>query len=73
MPSAKEQGDANRRHVDEMAALIRELKGLINNDLRERSLVARIRQLGHPDVDGLRKAVRDARKKPGAPGRRNDT
>ena len=68
--SAPDRGQAKRRQADEMAALIRELKTLVDNDLRERSIVARIRQLGHPDVDGLLKAVRDGRNKPATAGRR---
>lgn len=70
--AAPDRGEAKRRQIDEMAALIRELKTLVDNDLRERAVVARIRQLGHPDVDGLLRAVRDGRKKPGAPGGRSD-
>jgi hypothetical protein len=50
-----------RRHADAMAAAIRELKTLVDNDLRERALIARLRELGHPDVDGLVRAVREGR------------
>lgn len=60
-PTAAEQGAANRRTVDETAALIRELKTLVDNDLRERGILARLRDLGHPDVEGLRKAIADGR------------
>jgi len=60
-PTPTEQGVVNRRTVDETAALIRELKTLIDNDLRERSILARLRDLGHPDVDGLRRAIADGR------------
>lgn len=62
-PTPEEQGAANRRAVDEMAALIRELKSLVDNDMRERSICARLRDLGHPDVEGLRKAIADGRAK----------
>lgn len=55
------RGEANRRTADAIAALVRELKGLIDNDLRERSVLARLRELGHPDVDGLAKAIADGR------------
>lgn len=58
---APERGDARRRQADAMADAIRELKGLVDNDLRERSLIARLRDLGHPDVDGLVRAVRESR------------
>jgi hypothetical protein len=58
---APARGDAMRRHADAMAAAIRELKTLVDNDLRERALIARLRELGHPDVDGLVRAVREGR------------
>lgn len=60
-PTPAEQGEANRRTADAIAALVRELNGLIDNDLRERSVLARLRELGHPDVDGLAKAIADGR------------
>jgi hypothetical protein len=59
--AAPDRADALRRRVDETAKLIAELKTLVDNDLRERSLVARLRDLGHPDVDGLRKAIAESR------------
>lgn len=59
--AAPDRAASLRRRVDEQAALIRELKTLIDNDLRERSIVARLRDLGHPDVDGLRKAIAESR------------
>lgn len=59
--AAPDRGEAKRRSTDETARLIAELKTLVDNDLRERSIVARLRDLKHPDVDGLLRAVRDAR------------
>lgn len=59
--AAPDRADALRRRVDETAKLIAELKTLVDNDLRERGILARLRDLGHPDVDGLRKAIADGR------------
>lgn len=59
--AAPDRADALRRRVDDIAKLIAELKTLVDNDLLERSVLARLRDLGHPDVDGLMRAVRESR------------
>lgn len=59
--AAPDRADALRRSSEEMGRLIVELKSLVDNDLRERSIVARLRELHHPDVDALLRAVRESR------------
>ena len=54
--------ERRRRAINETELLIRQLKTLSDeNDPRERSILARLRDLGHPDVEGLRKAIADGR------------
>lgn len=59
--SAPDRAAALRRQSDLIAGAVRELKTLVDNDLRERSLVARLRELGHPDVGALLRSVRASR------------
>jgi hypothetical protein len=59
---ARQLGAERRaRERVEMAALIRELRSLVDNDLREKSILARLRVLGHPDVDELQRAAAASR------------
>jgi hypothetical protein len=50
-PVAKAQREERHRKArEETAAVIRELRSLVDNDLRERVLVDRLRELGQPDI-----------------------
>lgn len=61
---SKLSADANRKHADKLAELIRELKDEPPpNPRRERELLEAIKGLNHPDVDGLIQAIRDKRAK----------
>jgi hypothetical protein len=56
--------DRNRKQVDALAVLIRELKDEPPpNTQRERELVEAIKKAGHPDVEGLVQTVREKRAK----------
>lgn len=57
--------DRNRKHVDGLAMLIRELKGEpAPKPERERVLIEQIRHMHHPDVDALVTAIRERRAGP---------
>jgi hypothetical protein len=56
----KERAARIAREAAESAALIRELNSLIDNDLREASIAARLRELGH-DVPALLREARNRR------------
>lgn len=65
-----EAGDGNRRHVDELRDAIRRIKGSANPD-SERDLIQKLRDLKHPDVEGLLEALRTKGvKQPGSRARR---
>lgn len=60
------QGDTNRRHVDRLAAVIRELKDSIHDDIdpdRERELVKMLELYEHPEPKGFLAWLADAREK----------
>lgn len=75
-PSCKARGVAmqperNRKHVDALAELIREFKSdPPPHPDREAELVAHMRLMHHPDVDGLVQAVKNRRENSGATSRR---
>lgn len=54
--------DNSRQHVERLGALIRELKAS-SDPGSERDLIKQLGKLGHPDVEGLTGALRDARAK----------
>lgn len=58
------QGDRNRRKVDHMATLVRELKQAASgggaSPEREREILAQLREYDHPDIDGLMRWCREA-------------
>lgn len=67
--------DRNRRHIDAMASLIRELRGGTTvpekpgpapEPYREYEIMQALRLMGHDDVDGCVKAIREARGTGGA-------
>lgn len=61
---AKMSAENNRKQVDKLGEIIRELKDEPPpNPARERELVEAIKALNHPDVDGLVQAVREKRAK----------
>ena len=68
-PSCQRKGmtmraEQNRKQVDRLAELIRELKDEPPpSPTRERELLEAIKALNHPDVDGLIQAVREKRAK----------
>lgn len=49
----RERAERYDRERAEIAELIRELRSLIDNDLREASIAARLRELGHANVPAL--------------------
>jgi hypothetical protein len=58
------EGERNRRIVDNLANVIRELKsGPVSTD-RERELVKLLDVYGHPNKDGLLKAIEEKRAAP---------
>lgn len=63
--------DRNRKHVDAMALLIRELVELAESPstqqsaARERTLLENCRLMHHPDVAGLTQALRERRERAG--------
>lgn len=64
---AKCEGDRNRRKVDALAAVIRELKSGAKTPLapeREAELIGLLYVYEHPDPDGLTHAVKLARQSP---------
>lgn len=50
--------ERNRKQVDAIAAMIREIKNGASSD-RYRELLDNLRKAGHPDVDGLHQALLD--------------
>jgi hypothetical protein len=61
----KTAADLNRKQVDKLAAIIRELKEPHIDGTRERELLENARKLNHPDVDGLIQALAEQRKRDG--------
>lgn len=54
--------ERNRKHVDALAELVRELKASPGPGVeRERQLIHNIRLMHHPDVDGLVRAIAERR------------
>lgn len=59
------EGDRNRRNVDRLAEVIRELKSSVDGPLspdRERELVKLLHVYGHPDPKGLLDSIEDRRR-----------
>ena len=57
--------DRNRKQVDYIAGIIRELKGGLDGD-KYREAIDKLKKAGHPDIDGLEQALREkAASKPG--------
>lgn len=53
--------DHNRKQVDLTGEVIRDLRRASNPD-GERDLIAKLRELGHPDIDGLLETLRTRNK-----------
>lgn len=54
------EGDYNRERTDRMQRLIVELKGQPETD-REREVLKEIAILGHPDIEGMVRAIAEKR------------
>lgn len=63
---ARIQGERNRATVEETRSVIQRLKAS-RKPAEERGLIQRLRQLGHPDVDGLIGALTNRDTQPGVP------
>jgi hypothetical protein len=61
-------GESNRKHIETLASVIRQVKASGNPD-GETKLLERLKELNHPDVFGLLEALRAKRDKSG-PGKR---
>jgi hypothetical protein len=55
------EGIRNREKCDRMAELIREYRDNLLSSEREKQVLEGIRFLGHPNIDGLIRAVQDRR------------
>ncbi len=58
------QGDRNRKAVEAMREAIVELKSA-GNPRGEKTLIAKIERIGHPDISGLLDAIEQSRKTTG--------
>jgi hypothetical protein len=55
------EGERNRERSDRMAEYIREYRDSLLSPDREKQVLQQIRFLGHPNIDGLIRAVTDRR------------